>query len=63
MTQLGVEIPDELFARLKERCERLGLKRADEVRLAIRRHLDYPPPDVVPALPDAEPKGKPKRGS
>ena len=66
MVQLGVEIPVDLYSRLLDRCDRLGLKKSDEVRLALRRHLDYPPPDVVPSLPDAvvlaapKPKGKRK---
>jgi hypothetical protein len=54
--QLAVELPLELDARLRERCARVGAKLTDEVRLAIRRHLDYPPPDAVPPLGDAPPK-------
>jgi hypothetical protein len=53
--QLALEIPEELDARLRERCARVGAKLTDEVRLAIRRHLDYPPPDAVPPLGDAAP--------
>ena len=52
--QLGLEIPEELDRRLRERCQRLRLKLTDEVRLALRRHLDYPPA-ASPPLPDAAP--------
>jgi hypothetical protein len=53
MVQIAVEIPQDIHARLVERCERLYLKKSDEVRLALRRHLDHPPADVSPPLPDA----------
>jgi hypothetical protein len=55
--QLGLEIPEDLDRRLRERCQRLSLKLTDEVRLALRRHLDYPPPDdASPPLPDVTPQ-------
>jgi hypothetical protein len=60
MVQIAVEIPEDLHARLAERCERLNLKKSDEVRLALRRHLDHPPADASPPLPDAVPTGTSK---
>jgi hypothetical protein len=48
---LYVELPDEIDAELRAYCDRHGLKLADEVRLAIRRHLANPPPKGVPPLP------------
>jgi hypothetical protein len=65
MTQLGVDIPNELSARLRDYCHSRGSKLADEVRLAIRRHLDYPPADTSPPLPDAaRPRvGRPRKGA
>jgi hypothetical protein len=54
---LFVEISTALDRRLRERCESTGAKLADEVRLALTRHLDWPPPPPVPELspmlPDA----------
>jgi hypothetical protein len=59
---LFVEIPTALDRQLRERCRSHGLKLADEVRLAIRRHLAFPPADLLPMLPDAAPRPrKPKR--
>lgn len=63
---LYVELTDELDAELRAYCEGRGLKLADEVRLAIRRHLANPPPSTVPPLPPLppatveKPKGKRK---
>jgi hypothetical protein len=49
---LYVELPNDLDTALRSYCEQRGLKLADEVRLAIRRHLANPPkPAEVPPLP------------
>lgn len=49
---LYVELPTDLDEQLRTYCEKWGLKIADEVRLAIRRHLQNPPPQAeVPPLP------------
>jgi hypothetical protein len=53
-----LEIPVELSDQLREHCRRIGASITDEVRLAIRRHLAYPPPTDAPPpmLPDAAPR-------
>jgi hypothetical protein len=48
---LYVELPDQLDGELRTYCDRRGVRIADEVRLAIRRHLANPPPVDVPPLP------------
>lgn len=48
---LYVELPDDLDEAFRAYCEGRGLKLADEVRMAIRRHLANPPPSGVPPLP------------
>jgi hypothetical protein len=64
MTQLGVDILDELSDRLREYCARVGSTITIEVRLAIRRHPAVPPRDAVPPLPDAaRPRGRPKKAA
>lgn len=53
MRALYVELPADLDERLRTFCDQVGKKVADQVRVAIRRHLDYPPPQLdVPPLPD-----------
>jgi hypothetical protein len=59
--QLGVEIPLDLNERLRERCAKIGARVTDEVRLAIRRHLDHPPPDISPMLIDAAVPSRPAK--
>jgi hypothetical protein len=48
---LYLELPDELDNQLRDHCRRADSRVADEVRLAIRRHLAYPPPPQTPPLP------------
>jgi len=59
---LYVELPDELDAELRAYCDRFGLKLADEVRLAIRRHLANPPLRDVPPLPPVTVPSLAKKG-
>ena len=54
MVQLGLEIPEELNERLRAYCKKRGSKLSDELRLAIRRHLDHPPADVSPGFETPE---------
>jgi hypothetical protein len=49
---LYVELPNDLDSAIRSYCEQRGLKLADEIRLAIRRHLANPPqPTELPPLP------------
>jgi hypothetical protein len=59
MVQLALEIPEELDARLAARCKRFRLKKSAEVRLALRRHLDYPPASSPPLPDTAKANGRP----
>jgi hypothetical protein len=60
-----VELPEELDAAFRRYCEERGAKLADEIRMAIRRHLQNPPPAEVPPLPpvtvEKPAKVKPKK--
>jgi hypothetical protein len=58
--QLSVEIPAALRDGLRDLCSRRRTRLSDEVRDAIARHLQYPPPDAPPLPP--LPTGTPKRG-
>jgi hypothetical protein len=53
MVPLSIEIPIELDRQLRDWLDHTGKKLADEVRLAIRRHLKSPltPDEEVPPLP------------
>lgn len=56
-----VELPDDLDERFRTFCEARGARLADQIRLALERHLAYPPPVAdLPALPDATPVGQPR---
>lgn len=57
---LFVELSPELDGRLRDYCKERGARIADEVRMAIRRHLDYPPAESPP-LPDGPAPGPAKR--
>ncbi len=49
---LYIELPTDLDEQLRAYCEERGGKIAEEVRLAIRRHLANPPPLAeLPPLP------------
>jgi hypothetical protein len=55
---LYVELSEGLDARLRAYCERIGSGVAEQVRLALERHLAYPPAETVPPpLPDGVPAG------
>ena len=57
---LYVELPEALNEELRAYCERTGSGVAEQVRLAIRRHLTYPPaPEPPPVLPDCGPAAQP----
>jgi hypothetical protein len=58
-----VDLPYGLNDRLRDHCARQGTSLSYEVRLAIRRHLAYPPAEGdVPPLPDGvRPHGRPKK--
>ncbi len=61
---LYLEIPDELDDALRARCASVGTRMSDEVRLALRRHLAYPPPpETIPPLDDAPKlrRGRPRK--
>jgi hypothetical protein len=47
-----VELPEDLDSAFRAYCGERGAKLADEIRLAMRRHLANPPPKpTVPPLP------------
>jgi hypothetical protein len=65
MTGVYVELPDELLARLERLVGSVPIGgKADHIRLAIRRHCDYPPTVEYPDLPPVmvPTKAKPRRG-
>lgn len=60
---LYVELPEELDTAFRSYCEGRGVKIADELRLAIRRHMANPPPisEPPPLPPLAPPEPVPKK--
>lgn len=48
---LYVELPEDLDTQLRDHCRAGGYGVADEVRMAIRRHLAHPPDRSPSPLP------------
>ncbi len=53
--QLGVEVSESLLDEFKTFCEERGEKVRHHLELAIRRHLDNPPPPLVAPTPVPRP--------
>ena len=49
MPQLTVRLPEDMNSALSATAERLQRKRAEVVRLALRRFLELDPPALTPA--------------
>ncbi len=45
---LFVHMPEALYDALEEFATKRGTNKSDEVRMAVRRHLAYPPPELAP---------------
>ena len=56
-----IELPDGLDRELKAFVESHGGRWAEHVRMAIRRHLAYPPPEAPPLAPLPDSPGKAAR--
>ena len=50
-----LELPDALEARLRARLTQTGATLAHEIRIALTRHLEYPP-EVAPLPTPKQPK-------
>jgi hypothetical protein len=62
-----VELPIDLRDRFKAFCKDRGVEFVTQVRMALERHLAYPPPpEEIAPLPDAQParrRGRPKKST
>jgi hypothetical protein len=57
-----IELTEELDRDFRAFCEKRGETFADQVRLAMRRHLKYPPPKAdVPPMGNGMKKGRRKK--
>ena len=57
-TAISIDIPDDLDAELRAYCAAIGSKVTAEIRLAIKRHLQYPPARETPKLPTDKSGGR-----
>jgi hypothetical protein len=52
-TGVYVELPDDLDRRFRKYVKARGSTVTVELRLAVERHITYPPPKVPPFPPDS----------
>ena len=63
-TSCFVDLPRDLDAALRARCAATGTRVSSEIRLAIARHLAYPPPpapELAPLPTVTAKRGRPKK--